>query len=246
MSENGSGEGPATKAKESASRTDITIILDRSGSMGRRREEVIRSFNDLLAEQRGTGGKAKISLVQFDDEYESVYRGIGLPEAPDLTVETYEPRGTTALLDAIGRTIKDTEKRLKRRAMKRREKGRKPADPRVLVVVITDGLENASTDHTLEGVRREIARQEKDWNWSFVFLGAGLDAFSQAGDMGMPAGRAVRMGAGSKAWGRSMRMVSSKMRLMRSLDREASMDQVRSALAFTDEERREAEDKTDD
>ena len=238
-----SGEGPATTTKTSATRTDITIILDRSGSMVPRHAEVIRSFNDLLAEQRAVPGKAKISLVQFDNEYESVYRGVKLADAPNLTPDTYVPRGTTALLDAVGRTIKDTEARLRRRARKRREKGREIDDPRVLVVVVTDGLENASTDHTLEQVRAEITRQETDWNWSFVFLGAGLDAFAQSHGMGMASGRAMRMGASGKAWNRSMGVVSAKMRLMRSLDREASMGQVRSALEFTDEERQEAKDR---
>ncbi len=243
MTTTGSGEGPATTTKGSAPRTDITIILDRSGSMASRHAEVIRSFNDLLAEQRAVPGKAKISLVQFDHEYEPVFEAIKLADAPDLTPDTYVTRGTTALLDAVGRTIKDTEARLRRRARKRKEKGKPIDDPRVLVVIVTDGLENASTDHTLEQVRAEITRQETAWNWSFVFLGAGLDAFAQSHGMGMASGRAMRAGRSGKAWNRSMGMVSAKMRMMRSLDREASMDQVRSALEFTDEERQESQDK---
>ena len=245
MTTNGSGAGPGT-GTESTPRTDITLILDRSGSMKPRRDEVIRSVNDLLAEQRAVPGKAKISLVQFDHEYDAVYRGVRLGDAPDLTAETYEPRGTTALLDAVGRTIRDAEDRLERRALKRKAKGKDPSPPRVLVVVITDGLENASTDHTLEGVRREIARLEADSNWSFVFLGAGLDAFAQAGGMGMRSQRSMRMGRSGQAWSRSMAVMSCKMRNFRGMASDATPDEVRSALEFTDDERQDADDRPGD
>ncbi len=245
MTTNGSGECPSNN-HGSAPRTDITVILDRSGSMGSRREEVVRSFNGLLAEQRAVPGKARLTLVQFDHEYEPVYEAVRLGDAPDLSEEIYQPRGTTALLDAVGRTIARTEKRLDRRAKKRISKGKDPSPPRVLVVVITDGLENASTDHTLTEVRAEISRLESDAGWSFVFLGAGLDAFSQAGSLGMDAKRSMRSGVGAPAMARSMDVMSRKMRAFRAIKTDATVDALRAALDFTAEERQEADDQAGD
>ncbi|MDP7005505.1 MAG: VWA domain-containing protein, partial [Phycisphaerales bacterium] len=102
------------KANETTNKsTDITTILDRSGSMGRLHEQVIRSFNDFLTEQKAVEGEAKISLIQFDDQYEVNYEGVDIQDAAELNAVTYEPRGMTALNDAIGRTILAMKKRLK-------------------------------------------------------------------------------------------------------------------------------------
>ena len=114
--------------------TDITMILDRSGSMGRIHEQVIRSFNDFLTEQKAVEGEAKISLIQFDNEYEVNYEGIDIQKAEDLNATTYMPRASTALNDAIGRTITNMKVRLKE------------TNEKVVVVITTDGMENASVE----------------------------------------------------------------------------------------------------
>lgn len=235
MTQSRASEQPAS------ARHDITIILDRSGSMAHRREEVIRSYNDLLAEQRTVPGKARLTLVRFDHEYEADPT-VRLADAEDLSPETYEPRGSTALLDAVGRTITATEARLRRRARKRSDQGKAPDETKVLVVVMTDGMENASTDHTLEDVRREIGRLEQEAGWSFVFLGAGLDAFAQARGLGMNADRSARVGASGAAWSRGMGVVSAKMRIVRELQADACAEARREALEFTEEERRRLDD----
>src|SRR5690349_20383978 len=91
---------------------DITIILDRSGSMGSIATDVVGGFNHFVTEQRAQPGDCRLTLVQFDDQYEVVYAGRPIVEAPLLTSATFQPRGTTALLDAVGRTIDATGDRL--------------------------------------------------------------------------------------------------------------------------------------
>jgi Mg-chelatase subunit ChlD len=119
---------------------DITVVLDRSGSMASIASDVVGGFNHFVTDQQVQPGECRLTLVQFDHECEVVYAGRPIAEAPSLTAETFEPRGTTALLDAIGRTIDATGERL--RALP------EPDRPdRVLLVVITDGLENASIDY---------------------------------------------------------------------------------------------------
>ena len=240
VTNDGTGTGTST-GTDSKPRTDITIILDRSGSMECRRADVIRGFNDLIAEHKALPGKARLSLVQFDHEYEPVHDSVRLADVPDLNIDTYEPRGTTALLDAVGRTITATEARLAARAKKRAKKDKSPDATRVIVVVITDGLENASTDHSLDDVRKSIARLERDAGWSFVFMGAGLEAFGQAAGMGLSAERSLRMGTSGEAVRHSFRRISGRLVVARRLVVDAPAEAVRDALEFSDDDRREAE-----
>lgn len=93
-------------------KTDITIILDRSGSMGSVKDDTIGGFNNFLEEQRRVEGEASLSLVQFDDQYEVVYMDKDINSADKLTEATFQPRGMTALFDAVGRTINSTGQRL--------------------------------------------------------------------------------------------------------------------------------------
>lgn len=124
--------------------TDVTVILDRSGSMESIATDVIGSFNVFLATQQRLPGECRLSLVQFDDEYEVVYAGVPIGEAPRMTDRTFVPRGMTALLDAIGRTIDATGRRLA--ALPEAER---PGT--VLVAIITDGLERELGLHPREG-----------------------------------------------------------------------------------------------
>lgn len=221
-------------------RIDISIVLDRSGSMRGRKDEAIRAFNDFLAEQRGVEGKARVSLVQFDHEYETVFSGRKLAEAPALDEATYRPRGRTALLDAIGRTATATEARLAARARKRRDAG-KPVDaPDVLQVVITDGFENASSEFGPEAIKALIDRLEGDHDWTFLFLGTTEAAVCAARGLGIDRDRAFAMGETPEAYAEAQRLVGSKVHLMREMEREASIGAKRAMLAFTEEEREAA------
>jgi hypothetical protein len=168
--------------------TDVTVILDRSGSMESIASDVIGGFNGFLAEQQRQAGDCRLSLIQFDDQYEVVYAGQPIAHAPHLAEDTFQPRGCTALLDAIGRTIDSTGARLA--ALPENER-----PDRVMLVIITDGLENASTDFTRERVFAMISTQRDVFQWSFLFLAANQDAIAEGAHMGIGAEESLSFSA---------------------------------------------------
>jgi hypothetical protein len=170
--------------------TDIIIVLDRSGSMQSVMHDTIGGFNHFLQSQQEAPGEATITLIQFDDQYEGVYRGLAIKDAEPLTPATFVPRGSTALLDAIGRTIEETGARLA--ALDESERPEK-----VLFVIVTDGFENASRKYTRDQVNDLIAQQRDTYKWEFVFLGANQDAISTASSMGIGAANALTYAANS-------------------------------------------------
>ena len=163
--------------------TDITIVLDRSGSMADIANSTIKGFNSFLEEQKAIEGHATLSLVQFDHEYEPVYEGLDIREALPLTTTTYVPRGMTALLDAIGKAIRSTTKRMKAEEIRE-------DPPKAVFVIITDGLENDSREFTREKIFRMITKRKKK-GWQFVFLGANQDAIREAGRLGIKRSKAM-------------------------------------------------------
>lgn len=158
--------------------TDITIILDRSGSMARIRTDVIGGFNSFLADQRKLPDLATITLVQFDHDYEVMYRRKKVQTAPDLTEETFVPRGNTALYDAMGRAISDVGDRY----ASLREADR---PGRVIFVVLTDGEENASREYKRAQLAAMVKVQREKYAWEFVFIGANQDAFLNGAAVGV-------------------------------------------------------------
>jgi Mg-chelatase subunit ChlD len=159
--------------------THIVVLLDRSGSMGSVKDETISGFNYFLKEQKATGDNASFTLVQFDSEStDVVHEARPLRDVPDLNGDTYEPRGSTPLLDALGETINSTGRTLA--AMP------EPNRPdKVVFVVITDGEENASHKFKKSQVKEMIDHQTAKYNWQFVYLGANQDAFAEAGAIGI-------------------------------------------------------------
>lgn len=157
--------------------TDITIILDRSGSMKEIREDVIGGFNAFIEEQKKDPSPATVSLVQFDDEYEPVYFGKTLQEVPLLTKETFVPRGWTALRDAVAFTIIKTGERLAALSEEARPN-------KVLMVVITDGQENKSKEwRDPAKVGALIKEQTEKYKWQFVYIGANQDSFAAGSEL---------------------------------------------------------------
>jgi uncharacterized protein YegL len=158
--------------------TEIVAILDRSGSMSGLVTETIGGFNSFLAEQKKNPGKAKLTLVQFDDKYQIDYDGEDVQNVSDLTTETYMPRGMTALFDAVGKTIVTVGERLAK--MKEEER-----PGQVIFLIITDGAENSSKEFKLANkVAEMVKHQTEKYNWTFTFLGGGNAVFSQAKDLG--------------------------------------------------------------
>jgi len=160
-------------------RSHFYVVLDRSGSMESMRSDVIGGFNRLLADQQADGPDARMTLIQFDsqDPHEVLVDAVGIAKVRPLTKRTFVPRGGTPLLDATGRTIaKASARELER------EKLGKAAEV-ITVVTITDGMENDSHEWSRPDVLR-LVKQKELLGWSFVFLGAGLDAYGEAGGMG--------------------------------------------------------------
>lgn len=163
--------------------TDITVILDRSGSMASVAADTIGGFNTFLDGQKSAPGDAKITLRQFDDQHEIIYtRPIAF--APYLSPETFKPRGSTALLDAIGIAIETKGDELRNMPESERPE-------RVIMAIITDGHENASSKFTRAQVFKMITRQRESYNWQFTFIGANQDAIGEAGALGIPAAAAI-------------------------------------------------------
>ena len=168
--------------------TDITIILDRSGSMERIAEETITGFNKFLSDQRRLPGEMTLTLVQFNQQIEVTLDAQPIGEARPLDGRRYRPNGCTALLDAIGNSIDRTGARLRKMAERDRPS-------KVVVVILTDGLENASRAYSREQVFGMIRHQREKYSWEFVFLGANQDAIQEAAKFGIAADSALTYAA---------------------------------------------------
>lgn len=160
--------------------THISIVLDRSGSMASCKQPTIEGFNAFIQKQQETPGKATVTLVQFDDQYQVDYGFLPILNVPVLDSSNYQPRGGTALLDALGRSIKETGEQLA--ALDESDR-----PERVIFVVQTDGAENASRAFDYTKISDMIKHQQDVYKWDFVFLGANQDAIASAKQMGMNA-----------------------------------------------------------
>jgi len=153
--------------------------------MGDIKDDAIGGFNCFLKEQKAAGANATLTLVQFDTEStDVVHESMPILEVPDLNHQTFQPRGGTPLLDALGQTIDSTG-----RALAAIPEANRPN--KVVFVVITDGQENSSHQHTKASVKERIDHQSSRYNWQFVFLGANQDAFDEAGAVGIAMGNAA-------------------------------------------------------
>lgn len=162
--------------------TDITIILDRSGSMESIKEATITAFNLFVKQQKEDGLPTNLSFIQFDDQYEQNFVEKNIHLVKELNAQTFQPRGMTALLDAIGSTIKAAKKRIKKSEIK---------PDKVILTIITDGYENASTKYTREKIFKMIRKREEKDNWKFLFLAANQDAIYEGSKFGIHEDRAM-------------------------------------------------------
>lgn len=175
-------------------KTHITFVLDSSGSMSKIEEDTKGGFNSFLKDQREEEGAATVTLYDFNTNVELVYAEYPIAEAPKLTRETYTPSGQTALHDALYTAVTDTVDRIQ--ATKESEQ-----PDNVIVVVLTDGKENASETHH-ERVREQVQMRREEQGWEFLFIGANQDAALTAEKMGMDADRSLNMahsGEGTQA-----------------------------------------------
>jgi hypothetical protein len=162
-------------------RTLIAVLLDRSGSMESVKSDTEGGFNAFIDTQRAEPGDARVTLAQFDTQYEVVYTNWPIGDVPRLDLQ---PRGGTALYDALGRLITDVGAELAALP-----EGERPGT--VVVVVLTDGHENSSHEWTHDAVGAAIRRQEDEYAWNFLFLGANMDAVQIGTALGIQADRSM-------------------------------------------------------
>lgn len=156
--------------------TEIVFLLDRSGSMSGLEKDTIGGFNSFIDMQCKLPGQIRLTTVLFDHENEILWDGIDATQAR-LTEKDYYVRGLTALLDAIGKTIVNVNRRLIKNA------GMPP--DQVIFVITTDGMENSSKEFSHEQIKEMIDIQKTDHDWKFIFMGANLDVIEEAGRIGI-------------------------------------------------------------
>ncbi|HXA08377.1 MAG TPA: hypothetical protein VNW28_00250 [Chthoniobacterales bacterium] len=188
--------------------TEIAFVLDRSGSMESCREAAMDGFNLFLHEQQQTEDLVKLTLVLFDDEYLVPINGLPVAEIIPLNDENYVPRGSTALLDAIGQTVDELGARLAATP--------EPDRPgQVIVAILTDGLENSSQSYTWQKIARAIKQQTEQYRWTFLFLGANQDAIATAAQMNIASANAATYVADSAGLRASSKSLTRKVRGIR-------------------------------
>ena len=174
MSSNNSHTATSSRKR----RVLVNVILDKSGSMSTKVQDVIGGFNLYLDElAKESAVDYGFSLTLFDTVVEMKYKAVPLAKVAKLDDATYRPSGNTALLDAIGNTIQTVST---------------DGFDKTITVIMTDGEENSSREWTLQPIRELIRSKEAAGNWTFVFLGANLDAFAQGASLGVPMANSVR------------------------------------------------------
>ena len=181
--------------------TEIVFILDRSGSMSGMEADTIGGFNAMLKKQQAEPGECRITTVLFDSEYELLHDRLDVKAVRPITGREYFVRGSTALLDAIGKTID------KIGSAQKISKPEYRAD-KVMFVITTDGMENASREYSYDKVKSQIERQKSRYGWEFIFLGANINAAATAERFGIDRSRAQNFHNDSKGVELNYRVVS--------------------------------------
>lgn len=172
-------------------KTEIVCILDRSGSMCTIWKDMIGGLCSFIDEQKDLPGKANITMVAFDSKYDELTKSMDISKFKTLEVmDGIHPRGTTALYDAVGRTINSVGRRL-------REMNDSERPGTVLFFIVTDGYENSSREFSVLRIKEMIQHQTNKYNWKFSYLGANQDAFAVGDSIGIPKGFCANIDADS-------------------------------------------------
>lgn len=204
--------------------TDITVVLDRSGSMSAIKKDVIGGYNSFLKAQKDVEGEAIITLITFDtaSPQEVVQNRVAIKDAAMLGDENFMPRGGTPLYDAIGMAITNTGVKLA--AMEEKDRPEK-----VVFVIITDGEENSSREFDKQAVKAMIETQTNVYKWEFVFLAANQDAMQTGTSMGFSKGNSMTYAATGLGMNNAFSAVASNLRSYRAGGQ--------STMAVTEEQR---------
>jgi len=211
--------------------THIAIVLDRSGSMASMTKDVIGGFNTLIKDQQTVEGEATLSMAQFDDIYEVLHDFAPIKDVSELTSKTFVPRGSTALLDAMGRTMEEVREKILN--MKDKDQPSK-----VIFVFITDGEENASSKYDRPKIFQMIKdlksdEREDEVNWEFVFIGANQDAIQAGSSIGIQRAASLSFAASGAGADLAFKSLSKGLTSYRT---------VCDSYAFDDSDRKEMDD----
>ncbi len=205
--------------------THIYLLLDRSGSMQSIKTDTEGGFAAFVEEQRRTPGECRVTLAQFDNHYDVVYVDRPIADVPALDLQ---PRGSTALLDAMGRSITDAGTKL----------AALPEDQRphtVIVAIMTDGHENASQEWTHPAIKALVEQQTEQYGWQFLYMGADQDAIEVGRNIGIKPDHSVTYGRGKS----QDVMTSASAKIAEYRTARAAGDLAAPMPAFSDEERRD-------
>lgn len=209
--------------------THVFFLLDRSGSMQSIKSDTEGGFAAYIEELAKGDGTCRVSLAQFDTSYDHVFHDIDVRAVRPISLE---PRGGTALLDAIGRMVHEAGSFL----------AGKPEEQRpgtVIVGIMTDGMENSSQEWTYDAVRRLIEQQEGQYSWTFMYMGADQDAIEVGARMGIAADRSITYNRGNVR--RSMGVMGASAQRYRQAKAQGMPEHVAKQQAmFSEDERRAA------
>lgn len=197
-------------------------IVDRSGSMISCADEMRTALSTFFNDQSKEPGVCLVDYVQFDNQYDKVYEDVEVSKAG----ATLDPRGSTALLDAVGKgTIELGDK------LRKKDESERPGN--VIVVVVTDGHENASHEFSYTAVNTLVTEQQDRWNWKYIFLGANIDAEAVGARFGFKRGSTMTYDTANTRG--SLAMASALVSQYRGGN---------DAATFSDEDRKKAVDKS--
>ncbi len=153
--------------KKNKKEINIVFLLDRSGSMHGTEQDTIGGYNSYIKSR--INDNAYVTTILFDDKYEIINKNTPIKNIKELTNKEYYTRGSTALLDAIGKSINYMDELNKKK---------------VIFIITTDGYENSSTKYTKEEIKKQISIHD---NWEFIYIGANIDSYTEASSIGIKA-----------------------------------------------------------
>ena len=212
--------------------TEMVFVIDRSGSMTGLEDDTIGGFNSTIKKQKEEEGEATVTTVLFDDRYEVLHDRFDIDQIKAMTSREYYTRGSTALLDALGRSIHKTINVQKNLPEEERAEN-------VVFVVITDGYENSSREFSYKDIKRLVKREQEKYGWEFLFLGANIDAVAEGGRMGFRSDRSVRYMHDDIGTGLAYRSVSnavSNLRMCKEINEDWCEDAAKDYAARKDDD----------
>ena len=197
--------------------TELVFIIDKSGSMSGLESDTIGGFNSLIKKQKKEEGDALVSVVFFNDNQDVVLDRVDINKVKELTEEEYVCMSCTALLDAVGDSIKHI-RNIHKYARK------EDIPEKTVFVIMTDGLENASEKYRYHDVKRLIERAKEESNWEFLFLGANIDAIGEAKNLGIEEDYAVEFCCDEEGIELNYEAVSDAVKMMRCCNEKLNSD----------------------